>query len=652
MRSAGGARAKRYVNKVLHRLSGFGSTSRGLNATSSRFTGARIGRGNYVMRHRRAGGRFGPAYRRVVIKSRIVKLVGTRDGKGLGAARAHLGYIQRDGVSKQHEPGQLYDATTDEVDGKAFLSRSDGDRHQFRFIVSPEDGAELAELKPFVRDLMQAMATDLGTKLDWVAVDHYNTERPHSHIVLRGRDDLGKDLIIARDYMSQGMRRRASELLTVELGTQTEGELRRKLERQVDQHRFTEIDRSLIRDAADGQLDVRRDLDAISGHEIRAAKIGRLRVLEQLGLAQEGKPGRWQLSPDLEDTLRRSGERGDIIKTMHRSLLNAGIDAGAANYSIYDPGDARAPKITGAVVDRGLHDELNDGHHVIIDGADGRIHYVALDPQQDMNDLPLGAIAEVHPAAIGIKPSDRMIADVARRNDGIYSSDAHHRHDPGASPEFVSAHVRRLEALRRANVVRRFPDGSWEIPDNFHERVVGLVARQRQYPGRVAVLSFLSLESQINADGATWLDRQLLTKEPVTLRGGRFAAATTNALRQRQSYLIEQGLAEADGETVRYRRHLLHMLRQQDVAAAGARLATETGRTFVELQDGDRADGVYRKPIRLASGKFAIIENSRELTLVPWKPVLDRHRGKVVGGVKRGPSVSFEFGKKRGIGIS
>ena len=336
---------------------------------------------------------------------------------------------------------------------------------------------------------------------------------------------------------------------------------------------------------------------------------------------------------------------------MHRSLLNLGIDAGAANYSIYDPGDARAPKITGAVVDRGLHDELNDGHYVIIDGADGRIHYVALDPQQDMNDLPLGAIAEVHPAAIGIKPSDRLIADVARRNDGLYSPDAHHRHDPDASIDFVTAHVRRLESLRRANVVRRFPDGSWEIPDDFHERVVGLVARQRQYPGRVAVLSFLSLESQINADGATWLDQQLLTKKPTPLRGNSFGSAAENALTKRQTFLIKRGLASRDGDSIRYQRNLLRVLKQRDLAAAGEQLAKEIGVTYAEVRDGDHIHGIYRKPVRLASGKFAVLAKSKEFSLVPWRPVLDRYRGKMVGGVMRGSSISFEFGKRRGIGI-
>lgn len=643
IRSLGGARTKSYLNRVLRQVSKAGKSDFGTGGASRRYSGYRIGRGNDVLRHRRAGHHFGPTYRRVVIKTRIVKL----RGGGVDAARAHLRYIQRDGVSKDHEPGRLYDAVHDEADGKAFLDRSDGDRHQFRFIVSPEDATALADLKPFARDLMSTMEKDLDTRLDWVAVDHFNTEHPHTHIVLRGKDELGKDLVIARDYIANGMRRRASELLTLELGPQTEQELRQKLEHQVEQDRFTDLDRALVRDAMDGIVDARAEPQRPDARFRHAMKIGRLRVLTRRGLAEEMEPGRWRLSPKLEGILRRAGERGDIIKTMHRGLRQAGLDAGASESSIYDPADPRAPTVTGRIIDRGLHDELNDGHYVMIDAADGRVHYVALVPRQDMEDLPLGAVVEVAPAASGVKPSDRTIAEIARRNDGLYTVNAHHTVDPRASEEFVQAHVRRLEALRRANVVRRFQDGSWEIPEDFEERVEALGKKQARYPGRITTLSFLSLEAQISTDGATWLDRQLLTKEALALSGERFGAESAQAVRRRQEHLIEQGLVEREGQHVRYQRNLLRLLRQRELAAAGEKIAKETGLDFTEAQDGDRIDGVYKRPIRLASGKFAFIEKSKEFTLVPWRPVLERQRGKMVRGVIRGDSISWTIGRQR-----
>ncbi|MDZ5696731.1 relaxase/mobilization nuclease and DUF3363 domain-containing protein [Chelativorans sp. M5D2P16] len=651
IRSRGGGRAKSYLNRVLRQISVAGKTGFGA-ARSNGFTGARIGRGNEILRRYRAGYRFGSASRRVVIKSRIVKLAGRGAGTGLAAARAHLRYIQRDGVSKEHEPGQLYDANGDDVDGRAFLERSEGDRHQFRFIVSPEDATELADLKPFVRDLMRTMESDLGTKLDWVAVDHFNTGHPHTHIVLRGRADEGKDLVIARDYISHGMRRRASELLTLELGPQTEQEIRHKLERQVNQNRFTDLDRQLALQAEDGVLDVRDGQEAGEGRFRHALQVGRLRVLERRGLAEETAPGRWRLSPNLENTLRRAGERGDIVKTMHRGLEAAGLDVGTADYSIFDPGDARARTITGRIIVRGPHDEFNDGHYIMVDAADGRVHYVALDPSHDMDDLPHGAIVEVQPAERGMGRADRTIAEIAKRNGGIYSPELHRAHDSEASDEYIKSHVRRLEALRRQKLVQRFADGSWEIPEDFEDRVASVSRKRSRYPARVLTLSFLSLDQQVGANGATWLDRQLVGSAQVELLGERFGAAASAAMRRRQEYLVEQGLAEQQGGDVRYRRNLLRLLRRRELAAAGNLLAKEAGMTFVETQDGTRTEGVYRRSVRLASGKFAVLEKSKEFTFVPWRPVLEQQRGKMVSGIVRGSTVSFDFSRKRGIGIS
>src|SRR5207245_4242063 len=131
-------------------------------------------------------------------------------------------------------------------DGRAFLGRGREDRHQFRFIVSAEDGVELADPRETTRDLMTQMEADLGTKLDWIAVDHHNTGHPHTHIIVRGITDDGKILNIAGDYIAYGIRERASEILTRELGRQTELEVTKQLEREVDADRFTRLDRMLI----------------------------------------------------------------------------------------------------------------------------------------------------------------------------------------------------------------------------------------------------------------------------------------------------------------------------------------------------------------------------------------------------------------------
>jgi type IV secretory pathway VirD2 relaxase len=81
----------------------------------------------------------------------------------------------------------MFDATRDRANDRAFAERCEDDRHHFRFIVSPEDAGEMSDLKAFSRDLVRQMESDLGTKLDWVAVDHWNTDNPHVHLLVTGR---------------------------------------------------------------------------------------------------------------------------------------------------------------------------------------------------------------------------------------------------------------------------------------------------------------------------------------------------------------------------------------------------------------------------------------------------------------------------------
>jgi len=121
-------------------------------------------------------------WRRVIVKARIAR----HSTSDLGAARAHLHYIQRDGVTRAGGTGELYDRDQQKADGGGFLELQEGDTYQFRLIAAPEDGARVHDLMPFVRDLMETMERDQHTKLDWVAVDHFNTGRPHSHIVIAG----------------------------------------------------------------------------------------------------------------------------------------------------------------------------------------------------------------------------------------------------------------------------------------------------------------------------------------------------------------------------------------------------------------------------------------------------------------------------------
>jgi type IV secretory pathway VirD2 relaxase len=605
-----------------------------LGRRARKFDGSRIGRGSGTGRVLATSGRHSSERsRRAVVKARIVRLA----GKGARAAVAHLRYLQRDGTTREGERGSLYSAELDAADGKAFLERGNEDRHQFRFIVAPEDGAEYQDLKPLIRRLMTQAEKDLGTKLDWVAVDHFNTGHPHSHVLVRGRDDQGKDLIIAREYITKGLRQRTVDLVNLDLGPRTDREIMRSNLREIGQERFTGIDRRLLRAVDPEGLVSPRHRDGVE----QSLRAGRLATLARMGLADEEQRGRWRLAENIEATLREMGRRGDIIATLDREVRSRALAVSPMDYAIYDPADGQAQPIVAQVLTRGLSDEETDREYLIVDAVDGRTHYVEIG-EGGGADMPIreGAIIRISPTPVEARDVDRTVAAIAARNGGRYSEDIHYLHDPTASERFVQAHVRRLEALRRGNTgVEREADGSWKIaPDH--------VARAQQYervraarePVRVDTLSALQLQEMPNHDGITWLDEDERLSQPDHLGGG-FGVKVAEALRRRQQWLVQRGLADQP--------HVLETLQGRELQRVARQLSRELGLGYAETAPGDPIEGIYRRPVQVGSARMALIENSREFTLVPWRPVLERRIGREVSGVMRGRDVSWTFGRER-----
>lgn len=327
--------------------------------------------------------------RRVVVKSRVVRHIGSNaSGKGLSA---HLKYLERDGIGHDGNGPNFFDAERNEIDGDGFAERCKDDRHHFRFMISPEDATKLYDMRETTRDFMSQVERDLGTKLDWQAVDHWNTDNPHVHILVRGVDDTGKDLVIARDYISNGMRKRAEQLVTLELGQRTEQEIQKDLNNQVEAERWTKLDYNLHRRAERGIVDL-SNAAATGDRDYYQALIGRAQNLEKMGLAVEEGPARWSLKPDAEKVLCDMGMRGDIIKTMHRAMKKSGREPSVSEFSIAQP-DADNP-VVGKLVDRGLHDELKGDAFAIVDGTDGRTHYLRFGNIDLASDAKTGAIVE------------------------------------------------------------------------------------------------------------------------------------------------------------------------------------------------------------------------------------------------------------------
>lgn len=638
-RQQGGKRARRYLGRVVG--AAIRSAEKGL-VRSRRFDGSRIGRGASMGRLLSSRDRFGGMRaRRAVVKTRLVR-IGT---KGMPAARAHLRYIQRDGVTQEGAPGELYSAERDAADGKAFLQRCDGDRHQFRFIVSPEDGSEYPDLKPYIRRLMTQMEADLGTRLDWVAVDHFNTAHPHTHIMLRGVDDTGQNLIIAREYISHGIRERAAELVTLDLGPRTDQEIEARLRHDIGEERMTTIDRRLLRSMDTDRLVTSADRDPFQ----QSLRAGRLQKLASMGLAENVGGGRWQLTDDLEGTLRTLGERGDIIRTMQRELTARNLQRPWIGRSLFGAGETDPEPVVGRVIGRGLADEHRDRHYLLVDGIDGHAHYVDIGRGDAVAPIPESAIVRVWARSIAVRDADRVVAEVARANGGRYSTDLHLRHDPSATHAFADAHVRRLEAMRRAGTgIEREADGTWTIPADHVDRAAAYEARRhRDQPVEVEVVSARPLEQLRDTDAATWVDRELASQSPLPIRDAGFGRDVRATMAARRQWLVEQQLADVDGDRFKLRANAIMMLQRRELLRAGDALSAELGKSFVEARAGDAIEGRLARRIDLVSGRFALVEKAKEFTLVPWRPVLEHQMGKTASGIMHADGVSWRFGRAR-----
>ncbi|KCZ98129.1 DUF3363 domain-containing protein, partial [Hyphomonas oceanitis] len=527
--------------------------------------------------------------RRVIVKARIVRM----SASSAAALAAHIGYIRRDAALEEKDRGKLFGATSEDANASGLVKSITDDRHHFRFIVSPEDGAEMADLKPFVRDLVSQIETDLGTRLDWIGAVHHDTGRPHAHLVIRGRRDDGSDLVMPRAYISHGIRERAENLVTLELGPETRLEQERKLNAEVAAERVTRIDHFIARQAgSDGEFRLKD-----SPSQYRTLHAARLRTLDRLGLAQKLGAGRWQMRENFREVLRGLSERHDIIKTMNRALVgrrDRRLDADV----VFDKSDPDGRSVTGAVLQTGLTGEAHDRAYAIIDGIDGRAVFVELGVAGNVEELKRGAIITVSPPNLEPKSSDLTIDRIARANGGTYSAGLHQADDPRASPEFVAAHVRRLEALRRAGHIERSSNAEWKVPPDYLDRASSYeLAQARFRAAQVLVSSELGLADQESALGVTWLDEAPSTSGVPLGFGQEVAEAQV----KRRAFLAEIGMKVETGAglSAAQKSELL----KRDLTQAGRSLSDEIGKPYSPAPERGHVDGTYREPVSRVSGK-------------------------------------------------
>ncbi|MBV9949624.1 MAG: DUF3363 domain-containing protein [Myxococcales bacterium] len=562
---------------------------------------------------RRAAGKVGPLpdgvgpgrhARRVVIQTHIHRI---RDRASVRAAADYLGYMEKEGAALDGSPAELYGANGP-VDRARFAEERPGEEHQFRFIVSPEEGSEL-DLHVYVRSLMRRVQRDVGRSLEWVASNHHDSDHVHAHVVVRGVDLHGRRVLLSRQYISHGMRWTAQELATEHLGPRLERDIRLQREREVTQERFTSLDRELERCATgDHQVDLgavrRRSRDDREAQDL----VHRLEHLGRMGVARSIAPGSWQLAQGWEKNLRDLGERGDIIKRIHRAMRGVEL----SEFHPVRPGqglpDGRGGieerELVGHVVEKGFRDELRAADpYAILETAQGAAYHVRLGAEQarDLRQGDLVAFQTWREKAV--RPADRHIAEVAQKRGGVYELAAGDEEGGRKKEAAERAAPARLRELAAQGLVTERAPGQWVVPANFLAELEARAPKTPRYRLSVKPVA-LSLDAQVRHPGPTWLD----TLDLRELSRVGFGAEVRPLLEQRRDFVRgELGIDPDDSGKVA-------QLGELPRRALGRRLEEKVGEKFLEKLPAD-----FRGTLLGFTGepKVGVVSNGKEFGFVP-----------------------------------
>ncbi len=587
---------------------------------------------------------------RVVIKTRVVQT----NASGASGIKTHVNYVAREGVGIDGKEAVPLDEngvmTNAELD--KFAERGNNCRHQFRIIVSPENGSHL-DMEEFAKEVMNVMESDLKTRLDYVAVVHYDTDQPHVHVVINGKDDAGGDLVISRDYIGHGMRERASEIATRQLGMRSELEIQSAIDKEVTAHRMTGVDHQIIKMSEsnpDGQVDLTMPPPSGNNFMIRARnqKLARLNELERLGLADEVRPGVWRIDNDLQGRLRAIGANTEIVNKVRSHMKGGEITP----IVLMNKDDMSQSPVTGKVIGKGLVNELYDTKYVVVSGEDGRTYYSALSrysEQGGMEARPGDVITIGSHKEPASGAADRNVVELSKNNGGVYDSEKHRAAKlVGARSDFdvghyIESHTKRMNALTSRGLVVKISDSQWKIPSDLIDQINAHPALNRGNQSFIQVErhSALSLEQQVDANGFTWLDSRIasggyskIVMQPIK---SPFQKELQAAMESRFRKLSDMGLVslQVDG-TVRLAPDIATKLVRMELREAVARLSNRYG-AHVDLDATRKFAGQFVAVEQLASGPHAVVQNGDQFAVVPIKSRQARQLGRAL-------SVSLERG--------
>jgi len=573
----------------------------------------------------------------------------------------HLRYLGRE--SAICDPNvRFFDAAREQVDAKKETRSWAADRHHFRVIISAEHGQDIGDHTAFVRDVMSRVERDIG-KLQWLAINHSNTKNPHTHVLIRGRAEDGRDLVLPRQYVAEGIRKRAGEVATQLLGERTAGEVKNALTKDISAERWTGLDNAIERFVQPSQEKLHLDLRKVTLS--RYATITpeliakRLEFISQLGLAERLSPprgvfpkrqGTWSVSPNFKEKLFELGARNDIIKYLYAALGDeaAKLAPQVQQLQSRQVGHEAAPAtVRGIVAAKGTVSELTDEQFLAVRDASGKLYYVRTWASELTDSLQPGSVVDVGRGAHRRWNEIHEILRVANANQALYSTGSHRlwlrEHQPKLPADQVERRLRSfarkllLMAGEPGSGVTRSEAKSVRIDAPVFERI----AAQRNRSPDVRILAAYPLKEQVEANAYTWLDRQIIR----TQLAGELAAndivhaqAVRTAMEKRGEWLVHTGHAKRDEHGI-----------PQLLPGAARRLRAEEQKSFAQdckqkhgksvsfLREKDMLTGTYRGVVNLHAGVFAMIDTKQQLFAAPVSRDPRMEKGRLITAKVVGP---------------
>lgn len=571
-----------------------------------------------------------PISQRVLVKAHFKKhaVSGAGGSGGAGNLRGHLSYITRNGAGMEEERPVLFGSAGDDLERSDFYNLCKDDRHHFRFIISPENAHEIADMEGYIRGVMGRVEGDLGTKLEWVSAVHYDTDHPHAHVVVRGKDELGRDLVIEPHYISHGIRMRAEELATEILGERSIEEIQKSMEQETCAMRVTSLDRFIAARASEEEkeagkitVDTREKGHSGRGEFYDGLVQKRLEFLTTTSMAVQEPPGVFTVRLDYLAELKEISERHDIIKQLHRSMPEE-----ERGVLIYDASSKDTENVRGRVEKIAFVNELTDHKYMVVRDGYERAHYVPLAHNDRSDALLEGQIVEVSTGK-STGGADANIAFIASENGGVYTREAHIDYVRSEmsfieDPEgYVDYHGVRLQTLEKAEIVEQGDEG-YRVPDDLEKRGEELNKaleksgwKKKSY-ARVKEICSKPLESQIDVHARTFIDLELYRHQKGhALSYDKADKGTMEATHKRMEWLVEHGYAyhrDGDGQFV-MKGDALSKLYREELETSGQKLASVLKKPYVmrEFEGKQIYNHMNSKKIRYLFEKIELASRTK-----------------------------------------